>query len=162
FRAFERSYQLMAQVSGRAGRKKKQGRVVIQTSQPGHSIIKNVLDNDFYSMYQSQLRERKEFMYPPYYRLVRILLKHRKRDVLNDASEMLKKELQRIFGYRVLGPQDPLVGRVQNYHLKHLIIKIEKEKSLNKSKEIIRRITSKVQSSEKFKSLQVHYDVDPL
>ncbi|MBS3773587.1 MAG: primosomal protein N', partial [Bacteroidales bacterium] len=107
FRAFERSYHLMAQVSGRAGRKKKQGRVVIQTSQPNHSIIKNVLENDFYGMYQSQLRERKEFMYPPYYRLVKILLKHRNREVLNDASELLKKELQKMFGYRVLGPQDP-------------------------------------------------------
>ena len=162
FRAFERSYQLMAQVSGRAGRKKKQGKVIIQTSQPGHSIIRNVLDNDFYSMYQSQLRERKEFMYPPYYRLVKILLKHRHREVLNEASEQLKKELQKTFGYRVLGPQDPLIGRVQNYHLKHVIIKIEKEKSPSKSKEIIRKITTKVQASEKFKSLQVHYDVDPL
>ncbi|MEF8843928.1 MAG: primosomal protein N' [Bacteroidales bacterium] len=162
FRAFERSYHLMAQVSGRAGRKKKQGRVVIQTSQPNHSIIKNVLENDFYGMYQSQLRERKEFMYPPYYRLVKILLKHRNREVLNDASELLKKELQKMFGYRVLGPQDPLIGRVQNYHLKHVIIKIEKEKSPSKSKELIRKITTKVQSSEKFKSLQVHYDVDPL
>ncbi|MBS3768930.1 MAG: primosomal protein N' [Bacteroidales bacterium] len=162
FRAFERSYHLMAQVSGRAGRKKKQGRVIIQTSQPNHSIIKNVLENDFYGMYQSQLRERKEFMYPPYYRLVKILLKHRNREVLNDASELLKKELQKMFGYRVLGPQDPLIGRVQNYHLKHVIIKIEKEKSPSKSKELIRKITTKVQSSEKFKSLQVHYDVDPL
>jgi primosomal protein N' (replication factor Y) len=162
FRAFERSYQLMAQVSGRAGRKKKQGKVIIQTSQPGHSIIKNVLKNDFYGMYQSQLRERKEFMYPPYYRLIKVLLKHRRREILNDASEWLKKELQKTFSYRVLGPQDPLIGRVQNYHLKHVIIKIEKEKSLNKSKEIIRKITSKVQSSEKFKSLQVHYDVDPM
>ena len=162
FRAFERSYQLMAQVSGRAGRKKKQGRVIIQTSQPNHSIIKNVLENDFYGMYQSQLRERKEFMYPPYYRLVKILLKHRNREVLNDASELLKKELQKMFGYRVLGPQDPLIGRVQNYHLKHVIIKIEKEKSPSKSKELIRKITTKVQSSEKFRSLQVHYDVDPL
>ncbi len=162
FRAFERSYQLMAQVSGRAGRKMKQGKVIIQTSQPNHSIIKNVLDNDFYSMYQSQLRERKEFMYPPYYRLVKILLKHRNRNVLNDASEMLKQELQKTFGYRVLGPQDPLIGRVKNYHLKHVIIKIEKEKSPSKSKELIRKITSKVQGSEKFRSLQVHYDVDPL
>ena len=162
FRAFERSYQLMAQVSGRAGRKKKQGRVIIQTSQPNHSIIKNVLENDFYGMYQSQLRERKEFMYPPYYRLVKILLKHRNREVLNDASQLLKKELQKMFGYRVLGPQDPLIGRVQNYHLKHVIIKIEKEKSPSKSKEIIRKITSKVQASEKFRSLQVHYDADPL
>ncbi|MBS3776782.1 MAG: primosomal protein N', partial [Bacteroidales bacterium] len=97
-----------------------------------------------------------------YYRLVKILLKHRNREVLNDASELLKKELQKMFGYRVLGPQDPLIGRVQNYHLKHVIIKIEKEKSPSKSKELIRKITTKVQSSEKFKSLQVHYDVDPL
>ena len=162
FRAFERSYQLMAQVSGRAGRKKQQGRVIIQTSQPGHAVIKNVLENDFYGMYQNQLRERKEFMYPPFYRLIKILLKHKDHAVLEESSRLLKNELKFIFGYRVLGPQNPLIGRVQNYFLKHLIIKIEKEKSLSKSKEMIRGLTWKVQNNQKFKSLQVHFDVDPL
>ena len=125
-------------------------------------IIKNVLQGAFNEMYQSQLRERKEFMYPPYYRLIRILLKHKKSGKLNDAAIQLKKGLQKVFGYRVLGPQDPIVGRIQNYHLKHVIIKIEREKSLSKSKEIIRRISSDIQRMEQFKSLQIHFDADPL
>jgi len=162
FRAFERSYQLMAQVSGRAGRKNKRGTVVIQTSKPSHPIIKNVIDNDYTEMYKSQLAERKEFMYPPFYKLIRILLKHKKIDKLNQAANTLNKELQKTFGYRVLGPQDPLVGRIQNYYLKHILIKIEREKSLRKSKEIIRNITQNVINQPDNKALQVHYDVDPL
>jgi primosomal protein N' (replication factor Y) len=162
FRAFERSYQLMAQVSGRAGRKKKQGRVIIQTSQVYHPIIRNVIDNGYYDMYQSQLQERKEFMYPPYYRMIRILLKHKKPDVLGDAARMLMKDLQKVFGYRVLGPQDPIVGRIQNYYLKHVILKIEKEKSLTQAKEIILNKTGHLKRNASFKTLQIHFDVDPL
>ena len=162
FRAFERSYQLMAQVSGRAGRKKKQGRVIIQTSQVYHPIIKNVIHNGYYDMYQSQLQERKEFMYPPYYRMIRILLKHKKSDVLGDAARMLMQELQKVFGYRVLGPQDPIVGRIQNYHLKHVILKIEKEKSLTQAKDIILKKTDHLKRNASFKTLQIHFDVDPL
>jgi primosomal protein N' (replication factor Y) len=162
FRAFERSYQLMAQVSGRAGRKNKRGTVVIQTSKPSHPIIKNVIDNDYTGMYQSQLAERKEFMYPPFYKLIRIILKHKKTDKLNHAANYLSKELQKTFGYRVLGPQDPIVGRIQNYYLKHIIIKIEREKSLRKSKEVIRSITQNVINQPDNKALQVNFDVDPL
>jgi primosomal protein N' (replication factor Y) len=162
FRAFERSYQLMAQVSGRAGRKKSQGTVVIQTSKPGHSIIKNVIENDYYSMYQGQLEERKQFMYPPFYKMVKILLKHKKIDKLDKAADQLSKSLKDIFGYRVLGPQIPIIGRVQNYFLKHIIVKVEKEKSLNKSKEIIRQKVNTINNQPDFKSLQIHFDVDPM
>jgi len=162
FRAFERSYQLMAQVSGRAGRKKKQGKVIIQTSQVHHPIIRNVIHNGYYNMYQSQLQERKEFMYPPYYKMIRILLKHKKPDVLGDAARMLMADLQKVFGYRVLGPQDPIVGRIQNYHIKHVILKIEKEKSLTQAKDIILKKTEQLRRNASFKTLQVHFDVDPL
>lgn len=162
FRAFERSFQLMAQVSGRAGRKKKRGTVVIQTSKPNHPIIKNVIDHDYLGMYHSQLTERKEFFYPPFYKMIRIVLKHKKTPVLNHAATTLQKKLQHVFGYRVLGPQDPVVGRIQNYYLKHILIKIEREKSLRQSKEIIHRITGEVLSLPDNRSLQVHFDVDPL
>jgi primosomal protein N' (replication factor Y) len=162
FRAFERSYQLMAQVSGRAGRKNKRGTVIIQTSKPSHPIIKNVIENDYRGMYQSQLSERKEFMYPPFYKLIRILLKHKKIDKLNHAANSLTKELQKTFGYRVLGPQDPIVGRIQNNYLKHIIIKIEREKSLKKSKEVIRKITQNTINQPDNKALQINFDVDPL
>ncbi|MGM0498469.1 MAG: replication restart helicase PriA, partial [Bacteroidota bacterium] len=94
--------------------------------------------------------------------LIRILLKHKKIDKLNHAANTLNKELQKTFGYRVLGPQDPLVGRIQNYYLKHILIKIEREKSQRKSKEIIRNITRNVINQPDNKALQVHFDVDPL
>jgi primosomal protein N' (replication factor Y) len=162
FRAFERSYQLMAQVSGRAGRKKKRGKVVVQTSKPDHPIIRNVIDNEYVAMYQGQLEERKQFMYPPYYKLIRIVLKHKHTNKLEQASDQLAHSLRHIFGYRVLGPQIPLVGRVQNYYLKHIIVKVEKEKSLKRSKEIIREKTQMVSSRPDLKSLQVHFDVDPM
>jgi len=162
FRAHERSYQLMAQVSGRSGRKKKQGTVIIQTSQPNHEILKNVLNNDFSKMFQNQLNERKQFMYPPFYRMIKILLKHKDQNKLDMASNLLAKELKRIFAYRVLGPQRPLVGRVQSYHIKHILIKIEKEKSLTKTKELIIRETNKLKMHENLRSLQVNYDVDPM
>lgn len=161
FRAFERSYQLMAQVSGRAGRKKRQGTVIIQTSKPSHPIIKNVIENDYVAMYQSQLEERKQFMYPPYYKIVKVLLKHKKTDKLDSAANKLVKELKNIFGYRVLGPQSPLVGRVQNYYLKHILIKIEKEKSLSASKKIIRKKAAEIANHQDFKTLSIHFDVDP-
>jgi len=152
----------MAQVSGRAGRKKKRGEVIIQTSQTSHPIIHNVLHTDYYRMYQSQLQERKEFMYPPFYKLIRILMKHKKPDVLNDAARKLVDELKKPFGYRVLGPQDPIVGRIQNYYLKHLIVKIEKEKSLSQSKTVILGKADQLKKNASFRSLQIHFDVDPL
>jgi len=162
FRAFERSYQLMAQVSGRAGRKKKRGKVIIQSSKPSHPIITNVINNDYIGMYREQLAERKEFMYPPFYKMIKIILKHKKTDTLNAAANGLTKELQKTFGYRVLGPQDPIVGRIQNYYLKHILIKIEREKSLKKSKEVILNCTQKITELPNNRSLQVLYDVDPL
>jgi primosomal protein N' (replication factor Y) len=162
FRAFERSYQLMAQVSGRAGRKKKRGTVVIQSSKPSHPIIKNVIQNDYYGMYQGQLEERKQFNYPPYYKMVKILMKHKKTDHLERAANQLGESLRKVFGYRVLGPQIPIVGRVQNYFLKHIIVKVEKEKSLSKSKEIIKQKATYIQNLPDFKTLQIHFDVDPM
>ncbi len=162
FRAFERSYQLMSQVSGRSGRKKKRGEVIIQTSQASHPIIKQVIHNDYYEMYRSQLQERKEFMYPPYYRMIRVLLKHKKTGVLQDGARQLMKSLQQVFGYRVLGPQDPIVGRIQNYYLKHVILKIEKERSMARSKQIIRQKADDLKKDPAFRSLQIHFDVDPL
>jgi primosomal protein N' (replication factor Y) len=162
FRAHERSFQLMAQVSGRSGRKKKRGTVIIQTSQPNHQILKNVLNNDYVEMFKNQINERKQFMYPPFYRIIKILLKHKDWNKLDHASNLLSKELKRIFSYRLLGPQSPLVGRVQSYHIKHILVKIEKEKSLKKTKELIIRETNKIKMHADLRSLQVNFDVDPM
>ncbi|MDA3779220.1 MAG: primosomal protein N' [Bacteroidales bacterium] len=162
FRAFERSYQLMAQVSGRAGRKYRQGKVIIQTSDPEHSILQFVLDNKYESMYNEQMIERKNFHYPPYYRIINLLLKHKKQDVVNNAASKLTANLQTIFGSRILGPESPYVGRVQNHYLKKIMIKIEKDKSIKKSKVLLQQQIDKISGIDNFKSLQINIDVDPM
>jgi len=162
FRAFERSYQLMAQVSGRAGRKYRQGKVIIQTSNPEHSILQFVLDNKYEEMYNEQLVERQNFHYPPYYRIINLMLKHKKQDVVNNAAKKLADNLHRVFGNRVLGPESPYVGRVQTYYLKKIMIKIEKEKSVKKAKELLQQQIDKISTFDNFKSLQINIDVDPM
>ncbi|MEA3317110.1 MAG: primosomal protein N' [Bacteroidota bacterium] len=162
FRAFERSYQLMAQVSGRAGRKYRRGKVIIQTSHPDHSILQFVLDNNYHSMYNEQMLERKNFHYPPFYRIINLMLKHKKQDVVSFAANKLTSNLQRIFGDRVLGPESPYVSKVQTYHLKKIMLKIEKEKSGKKAKELLQQEIDKISAYDNFKSLQISIDVDPM
>jgi len=160
FRAFERSYQLMAQVSGRAGRKHKQGKVIIQTSDKNHPIIKNVIENDYTAMYNSQTEIRKQYKYPPYYRLIEIKIKHKKKEVVNEASEYLAKQLKTIFGGRVLGPEFPVISWIKTWHIKTILIKLEKKISHKKSKELIRAAINHVKENDKFKYVQFLADVD--
>src|ERR1035438_19952 len=135
FRAMERSFQLMAQVSGRSGRKLKRGKVIIQSYQPGHPVIGDVIRHDYNSMYERQLVERRKFNYPPYTRLIRIIIKHRDPKDLNKAADLLTTRLKKPFGKRILGPEYPLVGRIRNYYLKHILVKIEREAPLQLMKE---------------------------
>jgi primosomal protein N' (replication factor Y) len=128
FRAHERSYQMMAQVSGRAGRKKSRGSVIIQTSDDKHPIIEMVIKNDFLAMYHSQLEERKKFQYPPFYRLIKIIMKHRDREKLDRGAQFLGQSLRSSIKEKILGPEYPLVNRIQNYYLKTILVKIEKGK----------------------------------
>ncbi len=162
FRAFERSYQLMAQVSGRAGRKFKQGKVVIQTFDVKHPIICNVVENNYSGMYNAQLKERKIFKYPPYYRLINITLKHKDRNKLNNACIILARELKKVFGKRVLGPEAPLVARIQNLYLKQFLIKYEREIHSQKVKNYLVRTLNEFKSLEKFKSVQIVLNIDPM
>jgi len=162
FRAFERSFQLMTQVSGRAGRKNKQGKVIIQTSDPDHPVIKNIIENDYLSLYNTQLQERKKFKYPPFYRLIEITLKHKHPDILKNISLSLAKELRAIFGDNVLGPEPPIVSRIQNWHLMEFIIKIEREKSFAVAKQYIHQAVEKTCVKLDLKNLQVVIDVDPM
>ena len=160
FRAFERSFQLMAQVSGRAGRKNKQGRVIIQTSDKKHQIIANVINNDYITMYESQLQLRKQYKYPPYYRLIEIRIKHKNKDVVNSASEHLAQELKTIFGSRILGPEFPVISWIKTWHIKTILIKLEKKVSHKKAKKLIRQTIENLKLNKKFKSVQVLADVD--
>ncbi|MBU8893233.1 MAG: primosomal protein N' [Bacteroidales bacterium] len=162
FRAFERSYQLMAQVSGRAGRKNKQGKVVIQTSNPEHPILQFVLDNKFEEMYKSQLLERKNFRYPPFYRLINISVRHKKSEIVDKASHQLGVSLRKVFGKRILGPEPPIIARVQNYYIKNIILKVERERSFQKAKQLLDEQITKLITQDNFKTIHISIDVDPV
>jgi len=162
FRAFERSYQLMAQVSGRAGRKKKQGEVILQTSDPKHHIVKNIVENNYFAMYSSQLQDRQEFRYPPYFKLIGITLKHKRKDRLSKASNELADLLKKTFKSRVLGPEFPAVNRIQNWYIKKILLKIEREKAGVQAKNILISAINHVKATQDDKTLQIILDVDPM
>jgi len=161
FRAFERSFQILAQVSGRAGRKKK-GKVIIQTYKPQHSVITNVIDNNYSGMYLSQLQERQKFKYPPYYRLILLKLKHKDPKLLNQGAAELAQQLRDKFGKRVLGPEYPMISRIKNLYIKNILIKIEKGSSISKSKEIIIEQIENFKKHSDVKQVRVQVDVDPV
>jgi primosomal protein N' (replication factor Y) len=162
FRAFERSYHLMAQVSGRAGRKNRQGKVIIQTSNPAHPILQFVLDNKFEEMYKSQLFERKNFKYPPFYRMIHIGIKHKKKEVVDKAAHQLGVDLRKIFNKRILGPEPPIIGRVQNYYIQKVILKVERERSFQKAKQLVNQTITNLITTDQYQSVQISVDVDPV
>jgi primosomal protein N' (replication factor Y) (superfamily II helicase) len=162
FRAHERAYQLMAQVSGRAGRKNKQGTVILQTSTPEHPVIGQVIRNDYKAMFVTQCTERKQFNYPPFYRMIQIVLKHRDSKVLTQATNLMASNLRAVFGARVLGPNTPSVSRVQNLYIKHILLKFETEASPEKAKDLLRQVSNEVIAQPQFKALWVSLDVDPM
>lgn len=162
FRAHERAYQLMAQVSGRAGRKNKRGTVVLQTSSPEHPIIGQVIRNDYKAMFNNQCEERKMFHYPPYFRMIQIVLRHRDPKVLTHAANRMAADLRAVFGARVLGPNVPSVSRIQNLYIKHILLKFEVEASPERAKELLRQITNQILAEPQFKAVWVNLDVDPM
>ena len=162
FRAYERAFQLMAQVAGRAGRKNKRGRVVLQTKNIDHPIITQVMRNDFEGMVASQLAERQLFHYPPYYRLVYVYLKHRKEDVLEQAAEQMAAYLRSGLDKRVLGPDKPPVARIQTFLIRKIVIKIEQKIAMAKIREYLMNVQRTIVADERFRSLIVYYDVDPM
>ncbi len=161
FRAAERSFQLMAQVSGRSGRKNKQGKVIIQTYNPNHLVIRDVVKNDYEAMFRQQLAERQKFKYPPYVRLVLLRLKHKDPDLLSKAATELAKSLRKIFGKRILGPEFPMVARIMNYYIKHIMVKIERDASSTAMKARLTEEIEKFQKEPGFRQVKVLMDVDP-
>ncbi|MCQ2294195.1 MAG: primosomal protein N' [Bacteroidales bacterium] len=161
FRAFERAFQQMTQVSGRAGRHGHQGKVIIQTYNPYHQAIRNVIDNDYQEMYSSQITERRVFRYPPYYRLIHITLKHRDSDLLNQAAADYAAQLRRVFGTRVIGPEYPNVSRIRGLYLKQIMLRFERTEPISEAKRIILDIADNLKKDKQLSSLQIHFDVDP-
>ena len=161
FRAVERSFQLMAQVSGRSGRKYKQGKVIIQTNNPDQMVIRFVVKNDYQAMFRQQLVERQKFKYPPFTRLVLLRLKHKDPDLLNRAADELASSLRIIFGKRILGPEFPVVSRIMNYYIKHILFKIERGISSGSMKSRMVEEIGKFQQNPEYRPVKVIMDVDP-
>lgn len=162
FRAHERAFQMMEQVSGRAGRKNKKGVVVLQTSDPSAPLIRQVIAHDYEGMYTRQLAERKSFFYPPYTRLIYIYLKHRDETLLQELAVRYTSALRDVFGGRVLGPDNPPVARIQSLYIRKVVLKMELAASMSRVKEILRQIYENMLVDDRFKSLLLYYDVDPL
>ena len=162
YRANERSFQMLAQVSGRAGRRGKQGKVVIQTYDPNHRVIKQVIENDYHDLYFTEMDERKSFKYPPFYRIINLDIKHKNSEIVNNQAIYLANELRKQFGDRVIGPEAPLISRIRNYYIKSIMLKIEKDGvSINKVKTTLRDIITQFQTTKLSKGSVVQPDVDP-
>lgn len=162
FRSYERAFQLMAQVSGRAGRKNKRGRVVLQTKSIDHPIIHQVIANDYEDMVGGQLAERQMFHYPPYYRLVYVYLKNHNEALLDQMAAVMANKLRTVFGNRVLGPDKPPVARIQTLFIKKIVVKIEQNAPMGRARELLLRIQREMIEDEHYKSLIIYYDVDPM
>lgn len=160
FRAHERAYQLMVQVSGRAGRSKKQGHVAIQTFNPHHQILQQVSTTNYAEMYKEQMQDRWQYHYPPYYRLIKITLKHRDFTKVDTGINWLAKSLQHVFKDNVLGPSAPAVARIRNQYIKNLIIKIPPKQSLGKTKAQIQKIKTTFEAVKDFRPIRFILDVD--
>ena len=161
FRAHERAYQLMVQVSGRAGRRDKRGTVILQTTQPEHPLIRMVQHFAYKEMVSLQLSERSMFRYPPYYRLIVLILRSRNEEALQEMSALYAEKLRARLGERVLGPVTPPITRVQTLHIKKIVLKIEISAGIAPLREILEGIHAEMQGYALFKQLLVHYDVDP-
>jgi len=162
FRAYERAFQLMAQVAGRAGRKNKRGLVVLQTYNVQHPIIAQLRANDYEGMVNMQLAERQMFHYPPYYRLINVYLKHRNMRLLDVMAQTMATQLRLAFGQRVLGPDRPPVSRVQKLFIRKIVLKLESKIPTSSVRGRLQQIQAQMQADDRFKSLIVYYDVDPM
>ena len=161
FRSYERSFQQMTQVSGRAGRRGKQGKVIIQSYQPYHQAIRDAMANDYVSMYNSQIVERRVFKYPPYYKLIVITLRHQKQDVVDTAAGLYASNLRQHFGERVLGPEYPSVSRIRNQYLKRIMVRFATGEAISEGKRIMLRIADEMLKDKSLARVQIVFDVDP-
>ena len=161
FRAYEHAFMMMAQVSGRAGRKKKRGLVILQTKQKEVSVIRQVVHNDYIGLYKDLIAERQAFRYPPYYRLIYVYLKHQHEQVVHTASIEMGSRLRQWFGGRVLGPDKPSVSKVKSQNIRKLVLKLELGIDMQKVREYLLREQALLLSDKRYSSLQIYYDVDP-
>ena len=162
FRSHERAFQLMAQVSGRAGRRGKQGTVVLQTAHSTHPLLTLIQQGDYKGMVSLQLSERNLFRYPPYFRMIVVVLRCKKAAILQEMAQRYADTLRAILGERVLGPVSPPVMRVQTFFLKQVVLKIETHYAVKPIRELLEQTTHTIQQDPTFRQVLIHYDVDPM
>lgn len=162
FRAYEQAFMMMSQVSGRAGRKGRQGQVILQTKSPDLPVIRQVVQNDYRSFYSDLLAERRDFRYPPFYHLIYVYLKHREENTVNSAGLELGSRLREIFAGRVLGPDKPAVARVKTLSIRKIVLKLENGIDHARVRQYLRGAMEAMLKDKRYGALQVYYDVDPL
>ncbi|SEA70386.1 replication restart DNA helicase PriA [Flavobacterium gillisiae] len=160
FRAFERSFQMMTQVSGRSGRSEKQGKVIIQTYNPEHNTIQQVTNNDYSGMYKEQLYDRQIYKYPPYFRIIKITLKHRDFDKLKEGAMWLYQVISQNLNIPVLGPEEPAINRIRNEYIRTIIIKIPTNTSVVSTKNIIQKMLNSFDSVAQYRAIKVAINID--
>lgn len=162
FRAYEHAFMMMAQVSGRAGRKGKQGLVLLQTKSPQLPVINQVVHNDYVGFYKDLLEERKSFRYPPFYHLIYIYMKHRYDQTVNTAAIEMGSLLRQWFGDRVLGPDKPSIAKVKQLNIRKIVLKLENGIDMKRVREYLNLAQEKLLKETRYNSLQIYFDVDPL
>ncbi len=162
FRAYERSFQMMSQVAGRAGRRQRQGYVLLQTMESSLPLIQHVVSGDYEAMYTEQMTERRRYAYPPFFRLIFIYMKHRRADTADHLAAELTGRLKALFGQRVLGPDEPPVARVQSLFIRRVMLKLEPALPLGKVREVLLQTKTELLAAKAYSSAQIYFDVDPL
>ncbi|MCH3924363.1 MAG: primosomal protein N' [Bacteroidales bacterium] len=162
FRSYERVFQILTQVSGRAGRKNTKGKVIIQTFSPYHQAIRDVSEHNYEGMYDSQIVERKLLNFPPFCRMIKITLQHKNREELYEYAKDYAIRLRQIFGFRLFGPQEPTIARLKNLYNQEIWLKIEKQLSYSKVKVKIREMNEEFSAEKNHKNVRINIDVDPV
>ena len=160
FRAHERCYQMLSQVAGRVGRGDLRGQVLIQTFSPDHPVLQNVKEGNYTDLYREQILQRREFSYPPYNKIIRLLLKHKQYQKVHQAALWMATGLQKSKLLAVLGPETPEIGRIRNEHLKQIILKLNERQPLSTQKKMISYLRDKLLATNEYRSVKVVVDVD--
>ena len=161
YRSHEKYFQLIKQVSGRAGRSLSRGKVVIQTNYKNHYIHQRIIDNNYLDFYNFQLNQRKEFNYPPFSKLIKISIKSKKIEILNISSEWLYSAIKNMIDFQILGPEFPIVSRINNFYIKDILIKIDDSAYLKSTKNNLSKLLKRFTEYTEFKSAKIFVDVDP-
>jgi len=162
FRAYERAFSLFSQVAGRAGRRENKGKVIIQTHTPQHRVLEQVIQHDYERMFMTEIKERKNYLYPPFYRIIKLDVRHTDRQHASDAATRLANLLREQLGNRVLGPEPPLISRVRNHFIQTITLKIERNNvSISRVKELIHQSITQFDMEKQHRGVRIAIDVDP-